>query len=680
MQNKYEVLGVVGEGAYGIVYKCKNEETGKYVAIKKFKEVGDDLVKKTMKRELKMLQRLHHPNVVEFQDAFRRKGNLFLVFEFVDKNLLELLQEHPNGLDPNLIRHLIYQLCKSIKYLHEQNIIHRDIKPENLLITDKMESKLCDFGFARLVSETNEKLTDYVATRWYRAPELLLSQGSYGKEVDYWAIGCIMGELVDGNPLFPGENELDQIHCIQKVLGNLTENQEEMFYSNPLFNGKNLLNVTKPETLEKRYYGKFSKKAISFMKGLLALDPKKRLNGNTVFKHAYFEKLVLADLQKEAEQRMQSQNERNIKEEQRLCMKNRINNELINKGIINNIKNEKRDNSLNSKNNIMNNNEISQIITNRIIQKTNSNSTNKILVMNVSNPRINDLSTNENNNNSNINVINNYSNNNNINNIIGNNYTNASTVPQNPTNITNINIINYNNYEENHSQGNSSNSTISKNMIGNNSKKKYLTVKKKEKEKNPNSISMKKIVNKMATSINFNQKNKNNPNYVSFVSPVVTNNNKDKQNNSNNTNNILDNAYKTFYKKNKEKDIYNIELDLQNYNPNDSNENIKNYMKGGNYDVINEEEEFTKEEKIKLKHLASLYKNNNIGYSKQNSSEKNNSKNKYHSKMSPNKNGYFYHPNKTGYIKNGFHLPVIQKGNIYSNVLNNGDYKKYIYH
>ena len=109
MQNKYEVLGVVGEGAYGIVYKCKNKETGKYVAIKKFKEVGDELVKKTMKRELKMLQRLHHPNVVEFQDAFRRKGNLFLVFEFVDKNLLELLQEHPNGLDTNLIRHLIYQ-------------------------------------------------------------------------------------------------------------------------------------------------------------------------------------------------------------------------------------------------------------------------------------------------------------------------------------------------------------------------------------------------------------------------------------------------------------------------------------------------------------------------------------------------------------------------------------------
>ena len=672
MQNKYEVLGVVGEGAYGIVYKCKNKETGKYVAIKKFKEVDDELVKKTMKRELKMLQRLHHPNVVEFQDAFRRKGNLFLVFEFVEKNLLELLQEHPNGLDSNLIRHLIYQLCKSIKYLHEQNIIHRDIKPENLLITDKMESKLCDFGFARLVSETGEKLTDYVATRWYRAPELLLSQGNYGKEVDYWAIGCIMGELVDGNPLFPGENELDQLHCIQKVLGNFTDKQEEMFYSNPLFNGKNLLNVTKPETLEKRYLGKISKKALSFMKGLLALDHKKRLNGNTVFKHAYFEKLVLADLQKEAEQRIQIQNEKNTKEEQRLSMKNKINNELIKNGLNNNIKIEKRDHSQNSKNSI-NNNEISQIINNKLIKKNNSNSSNKILVMNISNPRINDKLNNENNSNSNL------LNNNNINSIINNNYTNTmTTLPQNPTNITNINIINYNNYEENHSQGNSNNNTLSKNLIGNNSKKKYTNIIKNDKDKNPNSISMKKFINKMATSINFNQKKKSNPNLVSFVSQGISNNNKDIQNN-NNTNNILDNAYKTFYKKNKEKDIYNIELDLQNYNPDDSNDNMRNYMQGGKYDVINEEEEFTKEERIKLKQLASLYKNSNIGYSKQNSSEKNN-KNKYQSKISPNKNGHYYHPNKTGYNKNGFHLPVIQKGNIYSNILKNGEYKKNLYH
>ena len=290
MQNKYEVIGVVGEGAYGIVYKCKDRDTKEFVAIKKFKETEDEIVKKTMRRELKMLQLLKHENVVEFKNAFKKKGNLFLVFEYVEKNLLELLQESPSGLEPSLIKKLIYQLCKAIKYLHDQNVIHRDIKPENLLINNDMILKLCDFGFARKISmKSNETLTDYVATRWYRSPELLITNGYYGPEVDYWAIGCIMGELADGEPLFPGENETDQLLCIQKVLGNLPQNQVDMFYRNPLYNGKNLLDVDRPETLERRYIGKLPKIAINFMKGLLELDPNKRLNGKTVFSHPYFE-------------------------------------------------------------------------------------------------------------------------------------------------------------------------------------------------------------------------------------------------------------------------------------------------------------------------------------------------------------------------------------------------------
>ena len=239
MKKKYEVIGVVGEGAYGIVYKCKNRETGKYVAIKKFKETEDELVQKTMKRELKMLQQLKHENIVEFQESFTHKGNLFLVFEYCEKNLLEVLEESPDGLSPKLIKSFIYQMCKAIAYMHKNNMIHRDIKPENLLIDENLNLKLCDFGFARKVkldknNNNINEMTDYVATRWYRSPELLLSGGIYGPEVDYWAVGCIMGELADGNPMFPGENETDQINCIINVLGNLPEEIVNMYYRNQI--------------------------------------------------------------------------------------------------------------------------------------------------------------------------------------------------------------------------------------------------------------------------------------------------------------------------------------------------------------------------------------------------------------------------------------------------------------
>lgn len=149
---------------------------------------------------------------------------------------------------------------------------------------------MCDFGFARPLPSHGGDMTDYVATRWYRSPELLLSDNDYGKPVDMWAIGCIMGELTDGQPLFPGDNEIDQLYMIQKVLGPLTQEQREMFRKNPRFLGMKFHNITRPETLEKRYIGKMTKRAMSFLKSLLEMDPLKRATTSEALMHPYFEK------------------------------------------------------------------------------------------------------------------------------------------------------------------------------------------------------------------------------------------------------------------------------------------------------------------------------------------------------------------------------------------------------
>ena len=439
MKKKYDVIGVVGEGAYGIVYKCKNKETGKYVAIKKFKETEDELVQKTMKRELKMLQQLRHENIVEFQESFTHKGNLFLVFEYCEKNLLEVLEESPDGLSPKLIKSFVYQMCKAISYMHKNNMIHRDIKPENLLIDENLNLKLCDFGFARKVklnknNNNINEMTDYVATRWYRSPELLLSGGIYGPDVDYWAVGCIMGELADGNPMFPGENETDQINCIIKILGNLPDELVNMFYSNPIYEGKKLINVSKPETLERRYIGKLGPTAIDFMKGLLQLDPKKRLNSETVFKHKYFAPLIKEEEEKK-KKLMESQNTNStIKENnQKKEIKNEKNTKIeLNKNIVEKSKSsenilDNKSSNRNSSNNqlpkqttetkVINNTTNINIInynninnpTNNIIEIHNNNINNSI--NNESNSLIKNKSLKElknNNNNNNILINNNY--------------------------------------------------------------------------------------------------------------------------------------------------------------------------------------------------------------------------------------------------------------------------------
>ncbi|KAM9796727.1 cyclin-dependent kinase-like 5 isoform X3 [Syngnathus typhle] len=294
--NKFEVLGIVGEGAYGVVLKCRHKDTNEIVAIKKFKDSEEnEEVKETTLRELKMLRTLKQENIVELKEAFRRRGKLYLVFEYVEKNMLELLEELPNGVPADKARSYIYQLIKAIHWCHKHDIVHRDIKPENLLISSDDVLKLCDFGFARNLSEgTDANYTEYVATRWYRSPELLLG-APYGKAVDMWSVGCILGELSDGQPLFPGESEIDQLFTIQKVLGPLPPEQMKLFYSNPRFHGLRFPTVNHPQTLERRYLGIIGGALLDLLKSLLLLNPGERFLTEQGLNHHAFQSLRLAE-------------------------------------------------------------------------------------------------------------------------------------------------------------------------------------------------------------------------------------------------------------------------------------------------------------------------------------------------------------------------------------------------
>ncbi|CAH8495055.1 unnamed protein product [Schistosoma rodhaini] len=291
--DRYEKLTRIGEGAYGVVFKCRHRDTGDIVAIKKFTDSEEDpVIHRIAMREIRTLKQLKHPNLINLIEVFKRKRRLHLVFQYVDHTLLHELEKHTKGLDRLQIRKLTYQLLQAVNFCHAHNCIHRDVKPENILITKSGQLKLCDFGFARLLTGPGDEYTDYVATRWYRAPELLVGDTQYGTPVDIWAIGCVVAEMLTSLPLWPGRSDLDQLHLITQTLGDLVPRHREIFEKNCFFKGYKLIVPENRKDLSEKFTSlqpPITSKELNFLQSCLSMDPTERLNSESLLKHPYME-------------------------------------------------------------------------------------------------------------------------------------------------------------------------------------------------------------------------------------------------------------------------------------------------------------------------------------------------------------------------------------------------------
>ncbi|EGR34227.1 protein kinase domain protein [Ichthyophthirius multifiliis] len=219
---KYNIIQNLGDGTYGQVYKAQNIKTGEYVAIKKLKRKYTNWDECMSLREVRSLRKLNHINLVKLKEIFQIKDELMLVFEYLELNLYQMYmkyKEQKKSIPLKTIQSIIYQIAKGLDSLHKTGYFHRDLKPENILINQsENQVKICDFGLAREV-RCRPPFTEYVSTRWYRAPEVLLHSQSYNSPIDIFSLGCIMAELYLLNPLFSGNSELDQFFKIVNLMG-----------------------------------------------------------------------------------------------------------------------------------------------------------------------------------------------------------------------------------------------------------------------------------------------------------------------------------------------------------------------------------------------------------------------------------------------------------------------------
>ncbi|XP_041670413.1 serine/threonine-protein kinase MAK isoform X11 [Cheilinus undulatus] len=286
MMNRYTTLKQLGDGTYGSVLMGRSNESGELVAIKRMKRKFYSWEECMNLREVKSLKKLNHANVVKLKEVIRENDHLYFVFEYMKENLYQLMKDRKKLFPESVIRNISFQILQGLSFIHKHGFFHRDIKPENLLCMGPELVKIADFGLAREI-RSKPPYTDYVSTRWYRAPEVLLRSISYSSPIDLWAVGCIMAELYTLRPLFPGNSEVDEIFKICQVLGTVKKADWPEGYQ--LAAAMNFRFPQCVPTHLKTLIPNASNEAITLMKDLLQWDPKKRPTAVQALRYPYFQ-------------------------------------------------------------------------------------------------------------------------------------------------------------------------------------------------------------------------------------------------------------------------------------------------------------------------------------------------------------------------------------------------------
>ncbi|XP_006295877.2 mitogen-activated protein kinase 12 [Capsella rubella] len=280
----------IGRGACGIVCAAVNSVTGEKVAIKKIGNAFDNIIdaKRTL-REIKLLRHMDHENVITIKDIVRPPqrdifNDVYIVYELMDTDLQRILRSN-QALTNDQCRFFVYQLLRGLKYVHSANILHRDLRPSNVLLNSKNELKIGDFGLARTTSDT-DFMTEYVVTRWYRAPELLLNCSEYTAAIDIWSVGCILGEIMTGQPLFPGKDYVHQLRLITELVGSPDNSSLGFLRSD---NARRYVRQL-PRYPKQQFAARFPKvpsTAIDLLERMLVFDPNRRISVDEALGHAY---------------------------------------------------------------------------------------------------------------------------------------------------------------------------------------------------------------------------------------------------------------------------------------------------------------------------------------------------------------------------------------------------------